>query len=64
MLAAHSAIVQAGAQAIEKSFLGKLEKQLFRERFERRLEAQLQEARGRASSRKSREVRLLLESMQ
>lgn len=50
--------------AIERSFLGKLEKQLFKERFERKLESQLQEIKERANWKKSREVKLMLETIE
>ena len=56
----HRAIVGEGTEAIEKSFLGKLEKQLFRERFERKLEEQMKVVKERASSRRSQEIRLTL----
>jgi hypothetical protein len=38
----HKDIVKAGLEAIDKSFLGKLEKQLFRERFDKKMENQYQ----------------------
>ena len=53
MLSVHKAIVKEGTEAIDKSFLGKLEKQLFRERFERKLEEQMKMVRERASNRKT-----------
>jgi Arc/MetJ family transcription regulator len=59
---AHAAILQEGLQAIDRSFLGKLEKQLLKERFERKLQEQLQEAKGRASRHRNRNLRTLLEA--
>jgi hypothetical protein len=64
MTATHKLIVKEGMDAIEKSFLGKLEKQLFKERFERKLESQLQEIKGRMNYKKNKEVKVLLESIE
>ncbi len=64
MPTAHSQIVKEGLEAIDRSFLGRLEKQLFKERFERKLEGQLQEWRQRVSRARTREVREALESLE
>ena len=40
--AVHRKILREGSEVIAKSFLGKLEKQLFKERLERKLESQYQ----------------------
>ena len=64
ILNAHKEIVKSGLEAIDKSFLGKLEKQLFKERFSRKIESQYQEMKVKMNKKKNSELKIMLDSLE